>query len=81
MIKYCVYEGFEQLDSFKTLKEAQEYATKYINESIPYYKKNFGAYESEQITITKETYKLISFKNNVKLYRLTDKKEISNFLI
>ena len=68
MIKYCVYEGFEQLDSFKTLKEAQEYATKYINESVP-------------LTITKETYKLISFKNNVKLYRLTDKKEINNFLI
>ena len=41
MIKYCVYEGFEQLDSFKTLREAQEYATKYINESIPYYKKSF----------------------------------------
>lgn len=68
MIKYCVYEGFEQLDSFKTLKEAQEYATKYINESV-------------SITITKETYKLISSKNNVKLYRLTDKKEISSFLI
>ena len=52
-----------------------------LMKAYPIIKKVFGAYEAERIIITKETYKLISFKNNVKLYRLTDKKEISNFLI